>query len=113
MSCDHVDLIVADVRGAVRFFRDALGLEPVVEEDMFAELDAGAIKIMLSPNEVDLGRTSGVVLHFKVDDVPAATDRVRGAGARVIREPTRMDWGWESALVSGPEGTTIGRYRPA
>lgn len=39
----------------------------------------------------------GVIIHCWVDDVTAATEKARAAGATVLRELTAMDFGMESA----------------
>jgi hypothetical protein len=45
-----LDLIVQDVPAAPAFFRDVVGLALRVSEARFAELDAGAVTLMLSPD---------------------------------------------------------------
>lgn len=113
MKFDNLDLIVRDVPVAAAFFRDVLGLTPRVNEERFAELDSGAVTIMLSPEAlVPTKPAAGLILHFQVEDVAAALDRARGRGARVLLEPTQTPWGTESAMIAGPEEIVIDLYRP-
>jgi len=113
MNLDHLDLIVRDVPGATAFFRDVLGLTVRVEDARFAEIDGGAVTIMLSPEALVPTRpAAGTILHFQVEDVTAAVERARSRGAKVLLEPTRTDWGWESAMIAGPEEVIIDLYRP-
>ena len=113
MKFDNLDLIVRDVPAAAAFFRDVLGLTPRVNEERFAELDSGAVTIMLSPEAlVPTKPAAGLILHFQVEDVAAALDRARGRGVRVLLEPTRTPWGTESAMIAGPEEIVIDLYHP-
>jgi predicted enzyme related to lactoylglutathione lyase len=111
---NQIDLIVRDVPGAAAFLRDALGLTLRVNEERYAELVAGPMTIMLSPDAmVPMKGAGGVILHFQVEDVAAACGRAQEHGAAVLLPPTRTDWGTESALIAGPEGVVIDLYRPA
>lgn len=113
MKLDHLDLIVSDVPGATAFFRDVLGLTVRVQDTRFAEIDAGPVTIMLNPEAlVPTTPAAGTILHFQVEDVAAAIERARSRGAKVLLEPTRTDWGWESAMIAGPEESIIDLYRP-
>ena len=113
MALNALDLIVEDVPAAAAFFRDALGLSVAQHDERFAEVEAGALRIMLSPDAmVPVARAAGVILHFEVEDVGAAVERARGAGARVLLGPARTEWGWESALIAGPGETVVDLYRP-
>lgn len=113
MKLDNLDLIVSDVPRAVAFFKDVLGIRARVEGERFAELDTSPVTIMLSPDAmVSTNPARGVILHFQVDDVSAAVERARSSGGKVLMEPTRTDWGWESAMVAGPEEIVVDLYRP-
>jgi predicted enzyme related to lactoylglutathione lyase len=103
-----LDLIVRDVPAAAAFFRDVVGLPLRVSEPRFAELDAGPITLMLSPDALvptEPGR--GVILHLAVDDVQAAYAEACRRGATGLLAPTRTDWGTESAMIAGPEGIVV------
>ncbi len=113
MRFDNLDLIVRDVPSAAAFFRDVLGVEPRVLDERYAELDSGAVTIMLSPDAmVPTKPARGVIVHFQVEDVARALETARGRGATVLMEPTRTAWGWESAMIAGPEEIVIDLYRP-
>ena len=55
----------------------------------------------MAPGEAGV-RTGGIVLH--VADVDAHFERVRAAGATVLREPTDEDYGQREYAVRDPEG---------
>ncbi len=114
LRLNKLDLIVRDVPEATAFFRDVLGLEVHYAEERFAELDAGGgFVLMLSPDAmVPMQPAAGTILHFEVDNVLQTLQQARSKGAKVLLEPTRTDWGWESAMIAGPEGSVIDLYHP-
>lgn len=112
MKLDHIDLIVEDVPAATTFFSEVLGLDVVVEDARFAELDGDRVKILLSPDAMVPTRpAAGVILHFRVEDVAADAARARDHGATILKDVFQTDWGWESALIAGPEEIVIDLYR--
>lgn len=111
MTLTSIDLIVPDVPAATRFFAEVVGLVATVAEERFAEIPAGAVTLMLSPDAmVTMGNARGVILHVAVDDVAAAADRARAAGATILQQPMTTDWGWESCLIAGPAELVIDLY---
>ena len=106
-----IDLIVPDVPKAVGFFRDVVRLQVLQEFDLFAELEGGGIRIMLSPDAmVPTKNAQGTILHFEVGDVDEAASRAKKLGARILKEPFTTDWGTISALIEGPEGIVVDFY---
>ncbi len=103
-SIHHVAVVVRDIERALAFYRDALGLEmterrEVPEEDVeIAFLPAGEGEIELIRPLSDEGSLArflekrGEGLHhicLAVDDIDAAVERLRSAGARVLSEEPR------------------------
>ncbi|HEV2726751.1 MAG TPA: VOC family protein, partial [Solirubrobacterales bacterium] len=104
-------VIVHDPDRALVFYRDALGLElrSDVAKGDFRWIVVGAasqpdVSICLtnylngSPADqeavaelVAKGALNGV--HFHADDLDAAFEKVRDAGAEVVEEPTEQPWG--------------------
>ncbi|MEM7030587.1 MAG: VOC family protein [Chloroflexota bacterium] len=108
-----IDLVVRDVPAATAFFRDVVGLTVSFEDERFAELESGAVTLMLTPDAlVPTKPASGIILHFEAPDVSAALTRAKDHGVTILMEPTRTDWGTESAMVAGPEDIVIDFYRP-
>ena len=100
-SMHHVAIVVEDVDEALRFYRDALGLE--LEERRRVEAEEVEIAFLpLGESEIELVRPlsseSGVArflekrgegLHhicLAVDDIDAAMERLQQAGAQVLSE---------------------------
>ena len=101
---DHVGIAVEDLDAAVEQYRSAFGIEPThrervddqgVEEVLFA-VGTSYIQLLgaLGP-DTPVGRslaTRGPGVHhvaYRVDDVSAALERLRGAGVRLIDEAPR------------------------
>ena len=110
---------------ALAFYRDALGLEvrnDVARED-FRWITVGSasqpgIEIVLtnyvngSPDDGDVlaallakGAMNGV--HFHADDLEAAFERLRSAGAEIVEEPTEQPWGVRDGAVRDPAGNLV------
>jgi catechol 2,3-dioxygenase-like lactoylglutathione lyase family enzyme len=116
---------VHDPDVALTFYRDALGLQ--VRQDVanegFRWITVGAesqpeISIVLSdfvyggPADRDVvaallakGALNGV--HFRTDDIDAAFERVRAAGAEIVQEPTDQFWGVRDFAVRDPSGNLV------
>jgi uncharacterized glyoxalase superfamily protein PhnB len=110
---------------ALAFYRDTLGLE--VRKDVanggFRWITVGSaaqpdVSIVLtnylngSPDDNDMiaaliakGAMNGV--HFQSDDLDAAFEKIRAAGAEIVQEPTEQFWGTRDFAVRDPSGTLI------
>ena len=110
---DNLDIVVPDVPAATRFLTDAIGLTAEVAEDRYAQFTTGGITLMLTPDLlVDSAPNRGTIVHFRVPDVPAALERARGAGARVLWGPADTDRGTHSVLLAGPAELVVDLYSP-
>jgi catechol 2,3-dioxygenase-like lactoylglutathione lyase family enzyme len=118
-------VIVTDPDKALDFYRDLLGLElrnDVANEDFrWVTVGAGsqpAVSIVLtnylngSPADNDAvtalvakGALNGV--HFHADDLDAAFEKIREAGAEIVEEPTEQFWGARDFAVRDPSGNLV------
>jgi len=116
---------VHDPDVALAFYRDALGLEvrDDVAQESFRWITVGAasqpeVAIVLSnyvngsPADADAiaallakGALNGV--HFHTDDLDAAFERVRAAGAEIVQEPADQFWGTRDFAVRDPSGNLV------
>jgi lactoylglutathione lyase len=115
----RVCVTAEDYDEAVRFYRDVLGLPEVAAfagRGRVTILDAGRATLeLLEPehaefvDEVEVGRrvAGHVRLAFEVDDSREATERLRGAGATVLAEPTETPWRSLNARLEGPAGLQL------
>ena len=118
-------VLVHDPDLALAFYRDTLGLElrnDVARGD-FRWITVGAasqpgVAIVLtnylngSPADNDAlaaliakGALNGV--HFHTDDLDAAFEKVRAAGAEIVQEPTEQSWGTRDFAVRDPSGNMV------
>jgi catechol 2,3-dioxygenase-like lactoylglutathione lyase family enzyme len=116
---------VQDPDIALAFYRDTLGLE--VRNDVankgFRWITVGStaqpgVAIVItnylngSPDDNDTiaaliakGALNGV--HFRADDLDAAFEKVRAAGAEIVQEPTEQFWGTRDFAVRDPSGNLV------
>jgi lactoylglutathione lyase len=109
----HVRLLVDDFEESFRFYRDALGLEPVFGDDRgpYASFGTGPVRLSIFTREgqeetVEL-RPPGdsVIVPLEVDDVDAAARRL------ALPEPTsRPDWGIRVTYVRDPSENVLELY---
>ena len=110
---------------ALAFYRDTLGLElrNDVARGGFRWITLGGasqpdVAIVLTnyvnggPTDVDAiatlvakGALNGV--HFHTDDLDASFERVSGAGAEIVQEPTDQPWGTRDFAVRDPSGNLV------
>lgn len=118
-------VIVHDPDHALAFYRDTLGLEERndVGKGDFRWITVGAasqpdVSVVLtnylngSPADQDAvaalvakGALNGV--HFHADDLDAAFEKVRAAGAEIVEEPTEQPWGVRDFAVRDPSGNLV------
>ncbi len=102
MKIDHLGIAVKSLDGALKFYRDQLGLEVSLRETVEQErvnvamLPLGEPRIeLLEPTEADsvIGKfleKRGEGLHHvavRVPDLQASVERLKAAGARLLNEP--------------------------
>lgn len=104
-SIHHIAIVVRDLDAALEFYRDALGLEVTERREVpdegveIAFLPTGEAEIELLRPLSDEGGVArflekrGEGLHhvcLAVEDVGAAMERLRAAGARLLSEEPRV-----------------------
>ncbi|OUC93302.1 VOC family protein [Streptosporangium minutum] len=122
MTVRELRLVVtaADYDEALRFYRDALGLP---ERAAYASpdgrvtiLEAGRATLEIADpgqaefiDQVEVGqRVAGHIrVAFEVDDSPATTAKLAGAGAKVIADPVRTPWNSLNSRLEGPAGLQL------
>lgn len=112
-------LLVRDFERTLRFYREEIGLSPVVGngEPPYVELggdrlialferDPMAQAVPLRPGSPDIGDT--VLLGFEVDNVDAVYERLRSRGVTFVAPPTdRPEWRLRTAHLRDPEGNLV------
>jgi predicted enzyme related to lactoylglutathione lyase len=113
-------IAATDYDAAVRFYRDVLGLPEresySTEDGRVMILNAGIATLELADpkhseyiDQVEVGRrvAGHVRVAFEVDDCPAVTNALTGAGAQLIAAPTRTPWNSLNARLDGPAGLQL------
>ena len=86
---DFVMYRVSDLARAARFYRETLGLPQEIysEEFQWAEFNCGNLTLALKGGETLPTVFAGGRLALAVDDIHAAYEELRAAGARLQGEP--------------------------
>ena len=122
----HVGVVVKSADEALKFYRDALGLEVRmdVSSDGFRWITVGApgqdMSIVLSQPHGGRSQAEGDALLalvtqgslqaaiFATDDLDATFEKVRASGsAEILQEPTSQPWGARDCAVRDPSGNLV------
>jgi catechol 2,3-dioxygenase-like lactoylglutathione lyase family enzyme len=83
----QIAIVVHDLDAAVDFYRDKLGMGFLFRVPDLAFFDCGGIRLMLSrPEKPEFDHPSSVI-YFKVDDIHAIYQALRGRGVPFDDEP--------------------------
>lgn len=116
-----INYFVDDVRAAAEWYGALLGAEPYFvrptpEEPAYVEFrigdsqdELGLIDSRYRPAGYCDAAPAGAVMHWHVDDVAAAYERLLSLGATGLMEPRDLEGpGWVIATVADPFGNVIG-----
>lgn len=127
LSLQFCPITVADVDEAIGFYRDALGLTVLsdVASDGHRWVALGsagpnAPALVLSDPAAGRSPEDGEALHrlvakgsgpgpyvFFADDLDAAFERARTAGAEVVQDPMAQPWGTRDCAFRDPAGNLV------
>jgi predicted enzyme related to lactoylglutathione lyase len=82
-------LMAADMKRAVRFYRDVIGLEEVFLSDFWTELRHGDAIIALHGGHDGTRNPTG--LSFQFADVLEKAEAIRQAGATILQAPKQRE----------------------
>ena len=83
----QINMPVKDIDTAVAFYRDTLGLPFLFQADTLAFFDCGGVRLLVDIAEGEEFAHPGSVLYFRVDDIQAAYEDLRGRGVEFVSEP--------------------------
>lgn len=119
MRLGYTILYVEDVAHSVDFYQRAfgLGVDFVHESGDFAQMATGQTALAFTSRRLmaQLGKQTQAAdphkpcfeIAFVCDDVAAALARAVAAGATLMQEPERMDWGQDVAYVADLDGILV------
>jgi NAD(P)-dependent dehydrogenase (short-subunit alcohol dehydrogenase family)/catechol 2,3-dioxygenase-like lactoylglutathione lyase family enzyme len=121
----RVALTVGDFEGAVRAYRDGLGLAEglswATPSGRGVILSAGCATLELIDrpqaeliDQIEAGsRVAGPVrLAFEVPDLAQSAQAFRAAGAELVHDPVRTPWGDHNARLRTPDGMQVTLFEP-
>jgi catechol 2,3-dioxygenase-like lactoylglutathione lyase family enzyme len=91
----------------VSFLKDVLHLVPSVEEDGFAVFrlaNGDTVEVFAADDEYHQHFTTGPVVGFRVDDVPAAQAEMDAAGIEFFGRPESAPDGYSWSHFRAPDG---------
>lgn len=121
MKLTSLRLISKDIKAAVEFYEQAIGLSARWYTEDFAELSADSITIaigstrtmkMFSEDLTDFAGTKSIIIEFLVKNVDEEYERIKNIASEIIQEPTTMPWGNRSLLFCDPDGNMINFFTP-
>ena len=101
---------VQDMRRALAFYRDLLGLRVTDESEDWSAFDVGGVRVGLDSTE---GKPTPkrAILTFKTTDIRADVKRLRAEGVKFVSEIG--DYPWGSVVVFGDsEGNLLKLMQP-
>lgn len=109
----QVAVVVSDVSKALPFYRDVLGLKFLFSAGPdLAFLQAGSVRIMLTPPEGGGQAGANSLMYFRVDDIEATQKAILARGAVNERDPRLIanmpDHELWIGFVKDPDGNLIG-----
>lgn len=102
----HVIEFVADMDGAVRFYRDVIGPPLKFQSSEWSEFVTG--ETSLAPHPASETKPAGhIELGLHVDDLPRLYQEMSAKGVRFSMPPTSQDYGRMLAQFVDSEGAHI------
>lgn len=93
----HITFPVSDIKKAVAFYENVLGLKKTGEWPNYGTFDVGGIQFGLEPH-------GKMEIFLLVDDVDKAYQDLKAKGVKFITEPKDQHWGARTATLVDPDG---------
>lgn len=121
MDLLSIRVLTTDPQRLVTFYEAATGTAATWYTPDFAEVRtrSGTLAIahvrtiaMFATGAATAEANRSVIFEFRVDDVDAAYERVKGLLGTVVQAPTTMPWGNRSLLFRDPDGNLVNWFTP-
>jgi lactoylglutathione lyase len=103
-----ITLTVKDLKRAVEFYENVLGLQKKYEFKDYAGFDCGGVELGVKTwGELEVPRKGEPCLDFMVDNIDEAYRTLKEKGVQFIEEPKEMLWGCRVASFVDPDGHVL------
>jgi predicted enzyme related to lactoylglutathione lyase len=103
-----VTLTVSDLKKAVDFYENILGLQKKYQFHDYAGFDCGGVEVGLKTwGELEKPRKGEPCVNFLVDDIEDAYRVLKKKGVDFTEPPKEAHWGARVALCSDPDGNIL------
>jgi len=104
-----INLHDSDMKRAVKFYEETLGLEKKYEFSSYAGFECGGVEVGLIPASGEARKTSLMwpSVEFLVEDVDKFCDRLSRAGVEFIEGLHDEPWGGRQASFADPDGNML------
>ena len=103
-----VTFTVSDLRRAIRFYEEVLGLQKKYEFKDYAGFDCGGVEIGLKTwGGLEKPRKGEPCVNFLVEDVDEVYKTLRQRGVNFLKEHGDTPWGGRIALFTDPDGNLL------
>jgi lactoylglutathione lyase len=103
LKLTHVIEFVADMDGAVKFYRDVIGLPLKFQSPAWSEFVTGETSLALHPAS-ESKPAGSVELGFHSDDLPRFHQEMSAKGVKFSMPPTKQEYGRMLAQFVDSEG---------
>jgi len=93
----HMNFPVSDLKRAITFYENVLGLKKTGEWPNYATFDVGGVQFGLQPR-------GKLEIFLTVDNIDKAYKELREKGVRFLSEPKDEHWGARAATFVDPDG---------
>ena len=103
-----VTFTVSDLRRAIWFYEEVLGLQKKYEFKDYAGFDCGGVEIGLKTwGGLEKPRKGEPCVNFLVEGVDEAYKTLRQKGVTFLKDPDDTPWGGRIALFTDPDGNLL------
>lgn len=103
-----ITLTVSDLKKAVAFYEDVLGLQKKYEYKDYAGFDCGGVEIGLKTwGELEKPRKGEPCIDLVVDDIDRFYHALSEKGVSFSKKPEETQWGSRMAVFCDPDGNSL------
>lgn len=111
-----VNLLMRDVRSSIEFYQQVLSAQCIYQDEDFAALELGGIKMMLHADHTydkhpwyglltaNQARGLGIELRLFDVDPDIIESKARKFGSPILQQSTTKAHGWREAWIEDPDG---------